>query len=456
MSSRPYRVGQWLPSDPNKVLDEWLDNLIKKVEADPIYRRKLQALEARHPPDESEESAEKATFKSSSLTLSVKCCPLHEPVEKLVEAILSDPEINMFFHQMFKQQHDSSKGAKIRSWRKMIVLIDHIMTTAPEFNETALVGFPINAILNWPMQTTAGFAAFLNDKVNKLFKNILNYWADTWLNTPASCSVLTTKSPEGWFSKDAMKAMPGFVDDYECDPKLPHYGFKSWDDFFTRKFRPGRRPVASPDNHYIVANACESAPYKLARGVKPRDLFWIKNQRYALDFILNMNPVAKKFYGGTVYQAFLSATSYHGWHSPVSGIIHKTELVDGSYYSQTHNIQNDPASPNMSQGYLAQVAARGIIYIQADNEHIGLMCFVSIGMSEVSSNEITVKEGQRVEKGDELGMFHFGGSTHLLIFRPEVDIHFDFRGQEPGLHSTNINVKAKIAEVKKPRKKRQL
>ena len=73
-------------------------------------------------------------------------------------------------------------------------------------------------------------------------------------------------------------------------------------------------------------------------------------------------------------------------------------------------------------------------------------------MSEVSSNEITVKEGQRVEKGDELGMFHFGGSTHLLIFRPEVDIHFDL-GQEPGLNSTNINVKAKIAEVKKPRKK---
>ena len=74
-------------------------------------------------------------------------------------------------------------------------------------------------------------------------------------------------------------------------------------------------------------------------------------------------------------------------------------------------------------------------------------------MSEVSSNEITVKEGQRVEKGDELGMFHFGGSTHLLIFRPEVDIQFDFRGQEPGLHSKNINVKAKIAEVKKTRKK---
>ena len=75
------------------------------------------------------------------------------------------------------------------------------------------------------------------------------------------------------------------------------------------------------------------------------------------------------------------------------------------------------------------------------------MCFVSIGMSEVSSNEITVKENDRVKKGDQLGMFHFGGSTHLLIFRPEVNIEFDTRGQTPGLDTDNIPVKSKIATV---------
>ena len=30
------------------------------------------------------------------------------------------------------------------------------------------------------------------------------------------------------------------------------------------------------------------------------------------------------------------------------------------------------------------------------------------------------------EKGDQLGMFHFGGSTHVL-FRPEVNLEFDLR-----------------------------
>ena len=454
MSSKPRRVGQWLPSDP-KVRDEWLANLIKKVEADSICQGKLKAIETQHPPAEDEENAEAAMIVLPPPPADERY-RLHPPVEALKNAILTDPEINMFFHQMFWQQYrlpDSSEGVKIPTWHLMIVMIDYIMTTAPEFNETGLVGFPINVILNWPMNTTAGFAAFLNDKVNELFKAILNYWAESWLNTPKSRSVLTT-SPGGWFSPEALNAMPNFVEEFECDPEKPHYGFKSWDDFFTRKFRtnPDVRPVASPDDDYIVVNACESAPYKLARNVKHRDFFWIKKQRYSLDFILNGKEKAQPFYGGTVYQAFLSATSYHRWHSPVTGEIVETELVDGSYYSQTHNIQDDPASPNMSQGYIAQVAARGVIYIKAKNPHIGLMCFVSIGMSEVSSNEITVKKGDKVKKGDQLGMFHFGGSTHLLIFRPEVDIEFDLGDQTPGLDSHNINLKAKIAEVKKPKK----
>ena len=40
---------------------------------------------------------------------------------------------------------------------------------------------------------------------------------------------------------------------------------------------------------------------------------------------------------------------------------------------------------------------------------------------------------KRVMKGDQIGMFHFGGSTHCLIFRPEVHLEFDRHGQKPGL-----------------------
>lgn len=39
--------------------------------------------------------------------------------------------------------------------------------------------------------------------------------------------------------------------------------------------------------------------------------------------MLAHDKLAEQFVGGTVYQAFLSALSYHRWHSPVSGKIVK-------------------------------------------------------------------------------------------------------------------------------------
>ena len=76
------------------------------------------------------------------------------------------------------------------------------------------------------------------------------------------------------------------------------------------------------------------------------------------------------------------------------------------------------------------------------------MAFISVGMAEVSTNEVTVTAGQRVRKGDQLGMFHFGGSTHCLVFQRGVRLRFDLHGQRPGLHSSNIPVNARLATVR--------
>ena len=220
-----------------------------------------------------------------------------------------------------------------------------------------------------------------------------------------------------------------------------------WDNFFTRKFRAGQRPIAAPDDDGVIVNACESAPYQLARDAKLSDRFWIKGQPYSLRHMFADDPIAEQFVGGTVYQAFLSALSYHRWHSPVSGTIVKVDVIDGSYYSEPPSVGYDPAGPNESQGYITEVATRASILIEADDPRIGLMCFMAVGMAEVSTCDVTVKVGQHVVKGEELGMFHFGGSTHCLIFRPDVNLEFDFQGQEPGLEAERININSAIATV---------
>jgi phosphatidylserine decarboxylase len=161
---------------------------------------------------------------------------------------------------------------------------------------------------------------------------------------------------------------------------------------------------------------------------------------------------AEQFAGGTVYQAFLSAMSYHRWHAPVSGTIKKAYVVDGTYFSEPlfeglgdHNNQEiDAAGISVGQGYLSALATRAIIFIEADNPAIGLMAFIGIGMDEVSTCEITVKEGQHVKKGEQTGMFHFGGSSHCLLFRKGVQVEgFPEAGQ-----ANNVPVRGKLATVK--------
>ena len=108
-----------------------------------------------------------------------------------------------------------------------------------------------------------------------------------------------------------------FADFYDCDQEAKHYGFKSWDDFFTRELRDGVRPIASPEDDSVIANACESKVFNVARNVKLRDKFWIKGQPYSVLDMLAHDELSDDFAGGTIYQAFLSALSYHRWHSPV-------------------------------------------------------------------------------------------------------------------------------------------
>ena len=133
----------------------------------------------------------------------------------------------------------------------------------------------------------------------------------------------------------------------------------------------------------------------------------------------------------------------------------KTRIVNGTYYLENlaqgffnRTEGPDTSAPNNSQAFLTSVATRALIFIEADNPAIGLMCVMPIGMAEVSSCEITVKPGDRVKKGQEIGMFHFGGSTHCQIFRPGVNLKFDTYGETPGLGAeNNIRVNTKIATV---------
>lgn len=362
--------------------------------------------------------------------------------------IESDPVMRMYFTQMFQQQPvfappPETGDVKLRSHDELLRFLDHVLTTAPEFSLDGMVGCPINAVLDFPMITPAGLAAFLSPKLNAVLKKVLAAWAE-FLNSPASCYVLN-QSPSGWLCPAALKAI--HIEEYIHDPCAPHYGFKSWNDFFIRQFKPGVRPVAEPHNPKAIVSPCEAAPYAIARNVKAQDTFWIKAQPYSLQHMLD-GQFVDEFAGGTVYQAFLSSENYHRWNSPVSGVIKMIRHVEGTYYAEAAEEGFDPLGPNNSQGYIAHIATRALIFIEADEAAIGLLCFVAVGMVEVSSCVVTVHEGQRLAKGEEIGFFQFGGSSHCLVFRPGAISGFALQAipqGENGLNSPIVKVNSLLA-----------
>jgi phosphatidylserine decarboxylase len=394
------RLGHWLPVD-RSILNNWLQKTIEAA---------TKAGKAFH--------------------------PVITEFQKLIE---TDPVFYMYFIQMFQQQphipiQRGSGDVKIKDYHQMLRIINYVLTTAPEFNNTEMVGFPINAILDYPMYTSAGQAAFLNSKVNAMLKKILRVWTD-FLNSDKSCYVLN-ENANGWFSPEAQKALN--IDEFILDKSKPYWGFTSWNDFFIRQFKPGMRPLPA-DNEKIIVSACESQPFAIDTNVKKTDAFWLKGQSYSLQHILNEKHV-DYFVGGTVYQAFLSAEKYHRWHSPVDGVVKEIEIVEGSYYAEAYAVGFDPVGPNNSQGYIAHVATRALIFIESNNKNLGMICVIPIGMAEVSSCIVTVKANQQVKKGDQLGYFQFGGSTHCLVFKKDAIAQFASNAIPQGDFGANSNV----------------
>jgi phosphatidylserine decarboxylase len=342
---------------------------------------------------------------------------LHPVLTEFQELMDSDPVVRMLINQMIAQvpKTKSYRKRHLESVAQLLRLINEVLTMAPEFGGS-MVATPLGAILDWTMGTPAGFAAFRDPRVNAMLKKILNAWCE-FLDSGDSLYVLND-SPAGWKSAEAQRTVG--IEQYEHDPQDKHWGFASWNDFFTRRFSGGGRPVASPDDDKVIVSACESTPYGISTDVKRQDRFWIKSQPYSLQDMLANHDSVDQFVGGTVYQAFLSATNYHRWHSPVAGTIAAAFVEEGTYYSEADSEGADAVEPMNSQSYLAHVAARAVILIEADDPVIGLMAFVPVGMSEVSSCMIhsKVTPGYHVGKGEELGYFQYGGSTHCLVFRP--------------------------------------
>ena len=376
---------------------------------------------------------------------------LHPAVAHLRDVVEGDPVLRMHAHEMISQVPTGRdyQDRHLESFEELLLLVDEVITSAPEYSDEQMVMTPLDGVLDWTKATPAGFAFYRDPRVNDALRGVLQAWGE-FLSSEKSLAVLTDE-PSGWRSDAARRAVG--MDQFVYDPDDEHWGFTSWNDFFTRHFRDGERPVASPDDDAVVVSPCEATPYRIASGVHRRDEFWAKAERYSVEEMLAGDESVDAFVDGTVWQAFLSAVDYHRWHSPVSGTVVRAWVQPGTYYSEADSQGSEAAEPTLSQGYLAHVATRAIVILEADDPAIGLVACAFIGMSDVSSCVIGdgIEAGARVGKGDERGYFQFGGSTVCVLFGPGVVESFSLGAlpQAPDEEPVLLHVRSHLATARR-------
>ena len=120
------------------------------------------------------------------MRIAEKVC--HPALLALQDLIETDPEVNMLFTTMFTQEFDPPQENPIKNYMDMLLKMQEVIVKPPVYGSD-LGSAPINHLLIYVMATPSGTMAFINDKVNKCFKDILNSWAQV-LNHPDSKWVL--------------------------------------------------------------------------------------------------------------------------------------------------------------------------------------------------------------------------------------------------------------------------
>ena len=136
---------------------------------------------------------------------------------------------------------------------------------------------------------------------------------------------------------------------------------------------------------------------------------------------------AAAFNGGTLTHTFLDVKDYHRYHFPVSGTIVELRKIPGENGAGGITVWN----PELKK-YILEDAIPGWQMIETrdcviiDTEDYGLVAVLPIGMSQICSCnwEENLSVGSKVEKGDPMGYFLFGGSDIVMVFQSGIDVDF--------------------------------
>ncbi len=255
-------------------------------------------------------------------------------------------------------------------------------------------------------------------------------------------------------SPSSCKLIPDFVKEHNINMEESIKSideFQSFNDFFTRKLKPNSRAIQREKG--ILASPADGKVFVL-ENINKDTHFFVKGEKFTLEDFFRNKSFAKKYDNGIIR---LAPVDYHRFHFPASGLISKSKVIDGAYYSvSTHAIRTNfrifcenkrsfstlftdqfkdiciaEIGATVIDGAYYSVSTHAIrtnfrIFCENKRSFSTLftdqfkdICIAEIGATMVGGIKQTYIPYTYVEKGDEKGYFFFGGSTVILLLEKQ-------------------------------------
>ena len=358
--------------------------------------------------------------------------------------------LTLSIEEQVEEAENEGQEPMLRDIPDLLAKLNVILTMSPYYSETEHSDFPMSAIFNPLLFTTYGYPLFTYSEFNNGIRPIMQKWCQ-FLDSSDSRYVLTDDADVGgWFQPAPYSQLE--LDIFVMDKSLPYWGFSSYNSFFHREIQLEHRPLPENDSNDIIVSSNDGHVYNIQENVQAIDQFWLKGQPYSLINMLNNNTkYIEKFTGGTVIQTFLSGADYHRLRSPITGTVVDKEIVSDLMFVQLPFTKGQDWGPggDPSQSLEACQNTRGLLYIEADDPRIGTVCVIPVGITEISSVTFDHSVGDpiqindKVNKGDGIGYFSFGGSSCVLLFQKDV---VDVNSLPPV--DSQVHVREQIATLK--------
>lgn len=216
----------------------------------------------------------------------------------------------------------------------------------------------------------------------------------------------------------------------------PARRYRSFNDFFTRRIRPERRPIDGARDHLIAPCDGKLTAYPLTDGA----VFSVKGTEYTLEQLLRDRDLAEIYEGGTLLLFRLTVDDYHRYCYAAGGRAGPISHIPGVY----HTVHPRAA------------AARPIYrentreYQSLETEEFGRVLMMEVGALLVGRIHNHRGAGE-VRRGEEKGFFAYGGSTVILLLeRGRVRVDGDIWNNARAGEETLVKMGERIGTAEKP------